>query len=29
MTITVFWDVTLCILVGIYRCFRGTCCLHL
>jgi hypothetical protein len=27
MKITVFWDVTPCNLVEVYRCFRGACCL--
>jgi hypothetical protein len=28
MKVTVFWDVTPCSLVEVYRRFRGACCLH-
>jgi hypothetical protein len=28
MKMTVFWNVALCSLVEVYRCFRGACCLH-
>jgi hypothetical protein len=28
MKMTVVWDVEPCSLVEVYRCFRGTCCLH-
>jgi hypothetical protein len=28
MKMTVFWDVTLCSLVEVYRRFRGACCLN-
>jgi hypothetical protein len=27
--VTLFWDVTLHSVVGMYQCFNGTCCFHL
>jgi hypothetical protein len=28
LKMTVFWDIVLCSLVEVYRCFRGVCCLQ-
>jgi hypothetical protein len=28
MKMAIFWVVTVCSLVEVYQCFRGTCCLH-